>query len=544
MRFRLPERRHVASAIRNQRRPIIDIMVIGVTLLLFFLAAHERDLFGKLVYFTEVYEQHQLREVVIVMLLSVFGFIVFGIRRVLDLSREIATRRGAEDRAQRLALADPLTGLPNRRQLGELLAAALGNHGGNTGVTALMIIDLDRFKQVNDVFGHAVGDEVLISFAQRACAIVNSGGVLCRLGGDEFALVFASVTDIEEPARVARRLVGLFETPFDIGEVQATLGASIGIAMASPGGIMPGELMRRSDIALYRAKSEGRGIFRFFEEHMDAQVKKRANIERDLRQAINDGTVRPHYQPIVDLETSGIIGFEALARWNNPEYPELEPQQFIQIAEDCGLIIQLGSHLLRLAARDATQWPSNIKLCFNISPVQLSDPLLVLRVLQILGETGLHPNRLEVEISEQALVSDIVTARVALDGFRTAGVRVALDDFGTGNSSLQHLRACHFDRIKIDRSFVMSMADSDEDKSLVNAILGLSKALGLPVTAEGIENEALIGNLLERGCSEGQGFYFGKAVPPDAAMRLLEAGTAAPTSDSSTPQLVNVALRR
>jgi EAL domain-containing protein (putative c-di-GMP-specific phosphodiesterase class I) len=190
------------------------------------------------------------------------------------------------------------------------------------------------------------------------------------------------------------------------------------------------------------------------------------------------------------------------------------------------------------------QWPSDVKLCFNISPVQLSDPMLVLRILHILGETGLHPTRLEVEISEQALVSDITAARVILDGFRTAGVRIALDDFGTGNSSLQHLRACHFDRIKIDRSFVMSMAGSDEDRSLVNAILGLSKALGLPVTAEGIENEALIGQLIDGGCSEGQGFYFGKAVPPDGAMRLLDVAAAARTSDRSAPQLVNPALPR
>lgn len=536
MRFWLPERRHVASAMRNQRRSMIDLTVIFFALALFFLATRDLDLFEKLVAFTESYEQHQFDEVVVVALLSVFGLIVFGIRRLVDLSREIATRKDAEDRAQRLALADPLTGLPNRRQLGESLAALLGKHGGNTAMTALMLIDLDRFKQVNDVFGHAIGDEVLISFAQRAGTIIQSKGMLCRLGGDEFALVLPSVTDIDEPARVARRLIGIFEKPFDVGETPVTLGASIGIALASPEETIPGELMRRSDIALYRAKSDGRGTFRFFEEHMDTQVKLRARVERDLRQAIDDGTVRPHYQPIVDLKTGGIIGFEALARWSNPEYNELEPQQFIQIAEDCGLIIQLGSHLLRLAARDAVQWPSDIKLCFNISPVQLADPMLVLRVLHILGETGLHPTRLELEISEQALVSDIAAAQAALDGFRTAGVRIALDDFGTGNSSLQHLRACHFDRIKIDRTFVMSMADSDEDRLLVNAILGLSKALGLPVTAEGIENQALIGQLVDGGCSEGQGYYFGKALPSDAALRLLETGT--------VPQSLNATLPR
>lgn len=254
---------------------------------------------------------------------------------------------------------------------------------------------------------------------------------------------------------------------------------------------------------------------------------RRAKIERDLRQAISDGTVRPRYQPIVDLKTGRITGFEALARWHHPEFGELEPEQFIGIAEDAGLIVPLSTHLLRIAARDAAQWSSDIKLCFNISRLQLSDPMMVLRTLQILGETGLSPTRLEVEISEQALVSDIVAAREALDAFHQVGVRIALDDFGTGNSSLQHLRACHFDRLKIHRSFVMNMPSSAESTSLVNAILGLSKALGLPVTAEGLENEALVGPLRDGGCSEGQGFRFSETVPQEEAMRLLGEGTAA-----------------
>jgi predicted signal transduction protein with EAL and GGDEF domain len=327
--------------------------------------------------------------------------------------------------------------------------------------------------------------------------------------------------DREEPARLARRLVALFDQPFAVEQVHVTLGTSIGIAIAPEDGTEPEELIRRADIALYRAKTSGRGAFRFFEAEMDAQVKKRAQIERDLRQAIEEGTVRPYYQPIIDLRTGRITGFEALARWHHPEYGDLAPEQFIGIAEDSGMIIPLASHLLRIAARDAVAWPSSTKLCFNISKVQLSDPMMVLRVLQILGETGLSPTRLEIEISEQALVSDIVAAKDALEAFHQAGVRIALDDFGTGNSSLQHLRECHFDRLKIDRSFVTSMAGSAENTSLVNAILGLSKALGLPVTAEGIETEALVDMLRDSGCSEGQGFRFSAAVPQEGAMRLL-----------------------
>ncbi|MET2825707.1 putative bifunctional diguanylate cyclase/phosphodiesterase [Mesorhizobium shangrilense] len=522
MRLRLPERRHLASAIHDQRRAAIDTIAIVGGLLLVFCVAQAFDahaLLQDIDHRLDFYSDSLFDEIVLAVLLGFVGLILFGVRRLQEMRREIKARQHAEDRAKDLALADALTGLPNRRQFGNRLLASLGGTTSNDSL-ALMMIDLDRFKPVNDVFGHGVGDKVLIAFARRASAIVGSGAMLARFGGDEFAL-FLPATDTDEPARVARRLLALFERPFDIDDVQVTLGASIGISMAPQDATDPEELLRRADIALYRAKMNGRGNFCFFEADMDAQVQKRARIERDLRKAIADGTVRPHYQPIVDLKSGVIIGFEALARWDHPEFGQLEPEQFIGIAEDGGLIIPLSAHLLRIAARDATQWPVDTKLCFNISRVQLADPLMVLRILQILGETGLSPTRLEVEISEQVLVGDIVAAKEAFAAFHTAGVRIALDDFGTGNSSLQHLRTCHFDRLKIDRSFVMSMAGSEEATSLVNAILGLSKALGLPVTAEGIEDEALISPLYEGGCSEGQGFRFSEAVPQEEAIRLL-----------------------
>ncbi len=525
MRFGLAQRRHLASVMKDQGRAIIDIVVIVGVLFPLFLAIRDLNLFEKLYVFTRQYEDIGLDEVFIVVLFSVVGLILFGARRLQDQRREIRARRDAEDRAQHLALADALTGLPNRRQFAIRLSNALGGLAGSDRSVAMMMIDLDRFKPVNDVFGHGIGDRVLIAFAKRASAVAGSGAMLARFGGDEFALLLP-FADAEEPSRIARRLLALFERPFDIGEVNVTLGASIGIAVAPQDGTGPEELTRRADIALYRAKVNGRGSFCFFEAEMDAQVKKRAKIERDLRRAIEDGTVRLFYEPIVDLRTGRLTGFEALARWHHPEFGDLEPEEFIGIAEDGGLIVALSAHLLRIAARDATQWPADVKLCFNISRLQLSDPMMVLRTLQILGETGLSPTRLEVEISEQALVSDIVSAREALDAFHVAGVRIALDDFGTGNSSLQHLRTCHFDRLKIDRTFIMSMSASEENAPLVNAILGLSKALGLPVTAEGIEDEALIGRLRDGGCSEGQGFRFSGAVPQEAALRLLHEGAA------------------
>jgi predicted signal transduction protein with EAL and GGDEF domain len=326
---------------------------------------------------------------------------------------------------------------------------------------------------------------------------------------------------VEEPTRLARRIVAAVARPFDAASTQVTLGTSVGVAVAPQDGASAEELMRRADIALYRAKTSGRNTFRFFEVDMDAQVKRRADIERDLRKAIDEGTVQPYFQPIFDLTNDKIIGFEALARWNHPRFGDLEPEQFIAIAEDAGLITQLSTHLLQNACAIAATWPASIKLAFNISRMQLADPMLVMRILQVLGDTGLSPTRLEVEISEDALVSEITAAKEALGAFHAAGIRIALDDFGTGNSSLRHLRECHFDRLKIDRSFVRTMSSSADSATFVNAILDLSNALGLPVSAEGIESAQVIAPLRAHGCSEGQGFQFSEAVPPEEALRLL-----------------------
>jgi len=518
---RFLQRRHLASTFQDQHRAIVDLAVIVPLLTIVYWLIHGLDLFEKLYDLTRAHEDFQFDEVIVVVLLSVVGLVIFGARRFQDQRREITARQRAEDRAQYLALADTLTGLPNRRQFESRLESALDRMRGDHARFALMMIDLDRFKPVNDVFGHAVGDQVLIAFSKRVGALIGSEAVLARFGGDEFALLLGPIVDVEEPTRLARRIVAAVARPFDAANAQVTLGTSVGVAIAPQDGETAEELLRRADIALYRAKTGGRNTFRFFEEEMDAQVKRRAEIERDLRRAIDEGTVRPNYQPIIDLRDGAIIGFEALARWNHPTFGELEPEQFIAIAEDAGMIIPLADHLLRCAARDAVGWPSEIKLSFNISRMQLADPMLVLRILHVLAETGLSPTRLEVEISEDALVSEVTAAKEALSAFHAAGVRIALDDFGTGNSSLRHLRECHFDRLKIDRTFVQSMIASNDSATFVSAILDLSKALGLPVSAEGIEDEAVIAPLREHGCSEGQGFRFSEAVPADEALRLL-----------------------
>ena len=515
------KRSHLASTYIDYRSALIDSIVIVAVLGLIYSYIRDLQWFEWLYQYTRAHEKQQIDEIIIVVLLATVGLIVFGVRRMFDQRHEIKARQKAEDRAQYLALADALTGLPNRRQFETGLAQALERLPRDRSPIAVMMIDLDRFKPVNDVFGHTIGDEALVAFSRRAANLVPTG-LLARFGGDEFALLLTRPLGEDEPGRVARRLLAMFERPFEVGGVIVTLGASIGIALAPADGLTAPELMRRADIALYRAKKAGRGTFRFFEAEMDKQVKRRAQLERDLREAIITNGLMVHYQPIVDLKSNEIKGFEALARWDHPEFGDVPPKQFIGIAEDSGFIIELSSYLLRIACRDACAWPAPMVLSFNLSRLQLNDPMLVLRVLRILGETGFSASRLELEISEEALVGEIDAAKETLAAFRKAGVRIALDDFGTGNSSLYHLREYAFDRVKIDGSFIQAMGSSTSDAAFVRAILSLSNALGLPVTAEGIEDRTLVETLIAEGCADGQGLSFGKAIPADAVKALID----------------------
>lgn len=506
----------------DHRNTVFDAVVIIATLAAIYWLIADLDLFQALHDSLGPTRETELDELIMVVLIGSVGMMVFGVRRIVDQRREILARQRAEDRASYLALADSLTGLPNRRQFEKTLAEMLEGLPGESGKPiTLMMIDLDRFKPVNDVFGHSTGDQVLIAFAKRAKGVLENG-VLARFGGDEFAALLTPGGDGEDVTRTARRLIALFDRPFEVGGVVATLGASIGIAMAPQDGFSAEELLRRADIALYRAKQAGRRTFRFFEADMDAQVKRRARIERDLRQALAEGAIRPFYQPIVDLKTGEINGFEALARWQHPEFGEIPPKQFIAIAEDSGMITELSSHFLRLACRDATAWPSELMLSVNLSALQLADSMLVLRVLKIIGETGLNPARLQIEVSESALVREIEATKQVLEGFHNAGITVALDDFGSGKSSLYHLRECAFDRVKIDSSFVRSMKDSPDDAAFVRAVVSLSRSLGLPVSAGGIDDRTLIDRLRADGCDEGQGATFGNALSTEEAQRLAD----------------------
>jgi predicted signal transduction protein with EAL and GGDEF domain len=300
------------------------------------------------------------------------------------------------------------------------------------------------------------------------------------------------------------------------------VGASVGIAQCPGDGTSDDALLRCADVAMYRAKRDGRGTFHFFEEGMDAEVREQAALEIDLRRAVLNREIVPHYQPLIALSETKLIGFEILARWQHATRGYVEPELFIPIAEKLGLISELTFTLLRIACRDARAWPRDLVLSLNLSPLQLSDSFLPMHIVEILAETGFPPGRLEIEITESALVRDLDVAKTVLTSFRNLGIKVSLDDFGTGYSSLYHLRELQVDKIKVDRSFVQSMRDNPENEKIVGAILGLTRSLGLPAVAEGIEDDAARRLAIDHGCEFGQGFYFGKAVPAGDAMTLIE----------------------
>ncbi|MGZ8364301.1 MAG: putative bifunctional diguanylate cyclase/phosphodiesterase, partial [Caulobacteraceae bacterium] len=451
-------------------------------------------------------------------LLSSAGFI-FAFRRWIDYRRELKSRQEAEDRIRKMAMHDPLTGLANRRRMHEALAAALRSRKRDGQVTGFLTIDLDRFKPINDTHGHGVGDRLLTAVAERLEEVVRDGELVARMGGDEFAVLLTNADGPDAAGRPASRILKALIEPFQIDHLVCRIGASIGIATTNDPRMAADILMHRADVALYRAKREGRGQFRFFEETMDGEIRKRAQLELELRQALSENQITPYYQPLVELSNGRVRGYEVLARWNHPREGLIAPEVFIPIAEDTGLIGELSIRLLAQACLDARAWPSDVGLALNISPVQLRDTRLPEKLMAVMEATGFAPSRLEVEITENALVGDFDAAKLILVKLKSYGVTISLDDFGTGYSSLHHLRELPFDKLKIDRSFVASMYDSDDSRKIIDAIIGLGHSLGLTTIAEGIENPAAAARLAELGCAMGQGFLYGKAEPSGAAQQ-------------------------
>jgi diguanylate cyclase (GGDEF)-like protein len=503
-----------------RRRDRRDAIVLLAIVVLTFAASDFYDLPTKLFQFGVDYADWQVDDIIFVMFVSSVALIVYGFRRYQDVSHEIKARISAELEARNLARHDPLTGLPNRRFFAEKLDECLRGATA-TQQAAVLMLDLDGFKTINDTHGHAVGDKALIEFATRVSVILREDAVLARMGGDEFAIIMPTIASLDDPANLARRIAATVADPFVIDSAAAAFGVGIGIAIAPNDSTDPDELVRCADRALYRAKEAGRSSVRFFEPAMDTHIERRIQIEKELRSAIASNVITPHYQPLVSLDGNRIIGFESLARWESKDLGFIAPDVFIPISEETGLINVLGDQLLRRACLDASTWPANFVLAFNVSPIQLHDPTLGLRILSILGQTGFSPRRLEIEITESALVKNIEAAQTVIDDLRRAGVRIALDDFGTGYATLTQLLSFHLDKIKIDRSFVSRLDKSEDSQVIVRAILGLAKGFGLTTTAEGVEDAAQLACLKANGCVEGQGYLFGKAIPAADIPALL-----------------------
>jgi diguanylate cyclase (GGDEF)-like protein len=443
------------------------------------------------------------------------GFVdVLSSRSAMLSEREKA--REAERRAHTLAYHDPLTGLPNRRALADHLDAAMEDPA-ESGAFALLMVDLDHFKAVNDVHGHLHGDILLREVSARLIDMVGQEARAFRLGGDEFAIVSSPGEDRDAPRRIARRIVQGMGEPFATGTMVHHIGASLGISLCPADARDRETLMRRADIALYRAKEGGRGHYRSFEPVMDAEIKRRSALETRLRASIAADEFRPFYQPLVELGSRAVIGFELLARWPGEE---VGPDTFISIAEESGLITDLMLQLLKRGCADALGWDETLTISINISPVQLKAAWLSEKIFATLVRAGFPPHRLAVEITENALIADLGNAKRTIESLKNQGIRIVLDDFGTGYSSLQHLSMLPFDEIKIDRSFIQSVDSDPEALKMVRAIVGLASTLGIPAVAEGIESEAAALLLRDLGCAFGQGYHFGRPMSADKVLAL------------------------
>ncbi|MGH6923147.1 MAG: putative bifunctional diguanylate cyclase/phosphodiesterase [Propylenella sp.] len=434
--------------------------------------------------------------------------------------QDITDRRRAEAKIAHMARHDTLTDLPNRTSFRAALEDSLRRAGEGEGV-AVLCLDLDRFKTVNDTLGHHIGDLLLLDVAGRLKRCLRAGDTVARLSGDEFAVVQVCAQPSIDATALARRIVAEIEKPYELDGHQVVVGASIGIAVAPGDGSDADRLMKSADMALYRAKADGRGTFRFFEPAMDAHIQARRRLESDLRRALADGEFELHYQPIVNAVTGGITTCEALIRWNSPKRGVVSPAEFVPLAEEIGLIVPIGEWVFRRACADAVSWPSDVKLAVNLSPVQLRSANVVPAIKAALAESGLPAKRLEIEITETVLMTDSEATLAKLHQLRDLGAEISMDDFGTGYSSLSYLRKFPFDRIKIDRSFIHDMTRHDDSFAIVRAVSALGRSLGMATTAEGVETAEQLDRVRLEGCTEAQGYLFSAPKPAIEIADLL-----------------------
>jgi diguanylate cyclase (GGDEF)-like protein/PAS domain S-box-containing protein len=436
---------------------------------------------------------------------------------------DITERKRAEARLAFMAEHDGLTGLPNRKLLRQQMDDILQHTRRSAEKVGVLVLGLDNFKGVNDTLGHGIGDNLLRSVAKRLRSTLREEDTLARLNSDEFAIVQSGLARPEDAVLLAKRLLEAVGEPYLLDGHSVVIGASIGIAMAPGDGDESEKLLKNADMALSRAKNDSRGTFSFFEAGMDALAQSRRRIEIGLRDAIQNDVLRPHYQPLIDLSTGHITGFEALVRWPDPERGMISPAEFIPVAEDTGLISAVGGLMLRRACMDAATWPDAVRVAVNLSPLQFRAGNLLSTVMDVLKQSGLPAKRLELEITETLLLEKSDEVLATLHALRALGVRISMDDFGTGYSSLSYLRSFPFDKIKIDQSFVRGLGGNRDAQAIVRSIISLGIGLGVTITAEGVETEAELSCLRAEGCHEGQGFLFSRARPNAEIVELLKA---------------------
>jgi len=432
---------------------------------------------------------------------------------------DVTERKLAEARIAHMAHHDGLTGLPNRLLFRERLEDALELAAQGVHFQVLCL-DLDHFKDVNDALGHPVGDKLLQQVSARLLQEIGLNDTVARLGGDEFAVIQIGA-ELRESSELAQRLIATLSAPYEIDGQHIIIGCSVGIALAPQDATDPVALLKAADLALYRAKTDGRGTYQFYEAEMDARLQARRVLELDLRNALANEEFEVHYQPQINLDSNSISGFEALLRWNHPERGMVSPAVFIPVAEETGLIGRIGAWVLKAACSEAMSWPDNIKVAVNLSPVQFKSSALILDVSSALGVSGLRASRLELEITESVMLQDTEAVLRTLHQIQELGVRISMDDFGTGYSSLSYLRKFPFNKIKIDQSFVRDLSERADSAAIIKAVAAMSASLGMDTTAEGVETLDQLDRVRHEGCTEVQGYYYSRPRPASEIPRLI-----------------------